>query len=92
MAPLEASIVFGIELGENVTVTLASANLLMLGAVSSPKIIFLFYFYNMAALAALEPLRTPLCDGYVYLLPGTVRLCTPMVMGVYSCTRRYYTV
>ena len=49
MAPLEASIVFGIELGENVTVTLASANLLMLGAVSSPKIIFLFYFYNMAA-------------------------------------------
>ena len=51
MAPLEASIVFGIELGENVTVTLASANLLMLGAVSSPKIIFLFYFYNMAAAA-----------------------------------------
>ena len=52
MAPLEASIVFGIELGENVTVTLASANLLMLGAVSSPKIIFLFYFYNMAARVA----------------------------------------
>ena len=55
MAPLEASIVFGIELGENVTVTLASANLLMLGAVSSPKIIFLFYFYNMAALVSIAP-------------------------------------
>ena len=39
MAPLEAGIVFGIELGENVTVTLASARLLMLGAVSSPKIV-----------------------------------------------------
>ena len=61
MAPLEASIVFGIELGENVTVTLASANLLMLGAVSSPKIIFLFYFYNMAAAAGIyvrAPIRT----------------------------------
>jgi hypothetical protein len=39
MAPLDAGIVFGIELGENFTVTLASARLLMLGAVSSPKII-----------------------------------------------------
>ena len=44
MAPLEAGMVFGIELGENVTMALASARLLMLGAVSSPKIIFLFFF------------------------------------------------
>ena len=71
MAPLEASIVFGIELGENVTVTLASANLLMLGAVSSPKIIFLFYFYNMAAAeggrrlqAGLGPRVSFLCQGW----------------------------
>ena len=47
MAPLEAGMVFGIELGENFTMALASARLLMLGTVSSPKIIFLFFFCNI---------------------------------------------
>ena len=48
MTPPKAIIVFGIELGENVTMTLASAGLLMLGTMSSLKHNFLFYFYTMA--------------------------------------------